>query len=137
MFRSVDLTPEPQTGVALERVSTFLDEEEIPEQFSALKRPAGPRPDQTLGIENGSFKWNELTEKAEEPAPKKRWRWSTSQFSTDSQATVDTVSSQSAVPFELTNISVIFPAGTMTVVTGPTACECVKDSGCSYSRLMY
>ncbi|KAG6867883.1 hypothetical protein C0995_004491, partial [Termitomyces sp. Mi166 len=69
------------TGVALNRIAVYLPEDEVDEQVSSLEKdalspsPSLPPPSNSsvvreeeiegLGIERGSFKWNEF-ERAEE-----------------------------------------------------------------------
>ncbi|KAG6840543.1 hypothetical protein C0991_005903 [Blastosporella zonata] len=69
-----------QTGVALKRIAVYLDEDEVSEQVSSLKKDASqppsapaaetaPQEQEGLGIENGSFKWNEVeVQKAKDDA---------------------------------------------------------------------
>ncbi|KAF7365100.1 putative multidrug resistance-associated ABC transporter [Mycena venus] len=106
-----------QARIAINRIAVFLGEAEVSEQTSSLKQdnsePMLPGfEDDRLGLENASFKWNEI-ENADEAE--------------DADATDDiTVSdvsrrSLSDHRFELKDISVLFPKGVLTVVTGPTA----------------
>ncbi|KAJ6452790.1 hypothetical protein C8R45DRAFT_1223373 [Mycena sanguinolenta] len=86
-----------QARVSLHRVGVYLDEAEVSEQVSTLKKdrfgPASTESeDDCLGFENASFKWNE-----------------------------DEQSDDTDHKFELKNLSIIFPEGKLTVVTGPTA----------------
>ena len=71
-----------QTGVSLNRIAVYLDEDEVPPQISSLKRSPGfwkEHPELTgenagsgLGITGGAvFKWNEVEEKKDEEAGKK------------------------------------------------------------------
>ncbi|KAF7352973.1 Multidrug resistance-associated ABC transporter [Mycena venus] len=91
-------------GVALSRISKFLDEEEVSEQVSALKS-IPTELDETatpgLAIQNGSFSWNELPTKVE-PNPSE-------------------VDADEETRFELRDISISFPEGKLTCVVGPTA----------------
>lgn len=93
-----------RTGVALNRIESFLEEEEVPDCVSSLKRaPSSPIPspeDKVLGIRNGSFQWNK---------PKQR-----------ANPIDDVVSSEAEEEsrFELRDISVMFPVGRLSVVTG-------------------
>ncbi|KAJ6559095.1 hypothetical protein DFH09DRAFT_1161859 [Mycena vulgaris] len=98
-----------QARIAADRIAVFLGEAEVSCQISSLKKDHGPQ-DSGLGLENASFKWNEV-EDAE-----------------DADAAANTVSddSRSGTPFqdrrfELKDVSVLFPEGVLTVVTGPTA----------------
>ena len=134
-----------QAGVAMDRISTYLDEEDVDEQVSTLKKgrmPPSDDDDKGLGILNGSFKWNEVEEKKDDKAKakakdaneRKFWSWSRrsrsqSQGPSDDAATaVDSQSTAGSVSngngdhrFELRDITVMFPEGQLTVVTGPTA----------------
>ncbi|KAH7104662.1 multidrug resistance-associated ABC transporter [Auriculariales sp. MPI-PUGE-AT-0066] len=118
-----------QTGVALERIATFLREDDVTEVASSLKRPSDYRnQDERLGIQHGNFKWNMLENAVKEEveaAPKRlRWPWASSKPST-AVADSDTLSEASALSsepvFELRDISIDFPTGKLTLVTGPTA----------------
>jgi ABC-type multidrug transport system fused ATPase/permease subunit len=114
--------------VALDRIATYLDEEEVSEQVSSLKRDEHrvrvrytASYEEGLGIKNGSFKWNEVEEtkdgSAEDPKGK-------STAPSHESATPDASSVQSDASthrFELKDINIMFPEGRLTVVTGPTA----------------
>ncbi|KAJ7197871.1 hypothetical protein C8J57DRAFT_1262609 [Mycena rebaudengoi] len=99
-----------QARVSLNRIALYLDEDEVSEQVSSLKKDlSGSAPFGTeearLGFENASFKWNEV----ENP-----------------RNTPDTIDSppgcgSEAGKFQLRDLSIIFPEGELTVVTGPTA----------------
>jgi len=105
-----------QTKVALDRIQGYIDEDEVDGQVSSLKEdPEGHRSKEGLGIIRGSFKWNEVEEKDGKTA-----RSSTS--NTESDATSTLVEAAPDRRFELRDISVIFPDGQLTVVTG-TMCS--------------
>jgi excinuclease UvrABC ATPase subunit len=77
-----------------------------------------------LGIENGSFKWNEVTE---EDADKKN-KHSEPELTSPSSSVAEVhhavggqTETQADHQFELKDISVRFPEGRLTVITGPTA----------------
>ncbi|KAG0701637.1 hypothetical protein DFH29DRAFT_925615 [Suillus ampliporus] len=117
-----------QTGVALKRIETYLGEDEVSEQVSSIKRARAPHvdgEDDTLSIENGFFKWNEVPEKPEENSKANGKNHSPSP--SDETATVVDSESGSirSLPedhkFELKDISVRFPEGELSVITGPTA----------------
>lgn len=123
-----------QTGVALKRIETYLGEDEVSEQVSSIKKARAPHDgeDDSLAIENGSFKWNEVPEKPEEnskangktKATSKNHSPAASSAETDTATAVDTESVHSSSEdhkFELKNISVRFPEGELSVITGPTA----------------
>lgn len=139
--------------VAVRRIETFLDEEEVTEQVSSLKKTSSPdpsqRPDQDsgewgLGIENGTFKWNEVPDNFADQNSKsnaKNKGKANGQNNGNTTSGVpsptgpsspgdETVASASVISvetdaienkFELKNISVRFPVGELTVITGPTA----------------
>lgn len=129
-----ELTPSFQTGIALNRISVYLDEDEVTEQVSSLKRDVS-RPisvesahDKGLGLENASFKWNEVEESigGKDKLPDNRPVSST--FSTAETTTLLEEPSEGAentLPadhhFELHDLSVRFPEGELSVITGPTA----------------
>lgn len=96
-----------QTLLAVERIGAFLDEDEVTEQVSSLKRDkvtayTSVADDEGLGIQNGSFKWNEV----ERP-----------QNGKDAAAEAQPEYRR----FTLEDISIVFPEGKLTCVTGPTA----------------
>jgi ABC-type multidrug transport system fused ATPase/permease subunit len=141
-----------QTGVALNRISTYLDEDEVSAQVSSLKGRATPG-EEGLGLERASFKWNEVEEKPDGKAKKPvtnsdsgggRGRFAADAFkhlfgrkknearprspssasegaSTSTTAVGTDVLAQEDHKFELRDLSVRFPEGALTVVTGPTA----------------
>lgn len=108
-----------QAKVAVNRISDFLAEGEVPDWVSSLKRPV----DQTAGPDKVGFKRATL-------------RWNAGEQTTESNGTAngnttaintsngngDTESSppSEAEVFELTDINVNFPVGKLSVVTGPT-----------------
>jgi len=122
-----------QTKVALDRIATYLDEDEVDEQVSSLKRShfgASAGDDDVmkgLGIENGTFKWNEVEEK-DDGAPKATNGVASTptdgvvrETNDDSERVSITTSEASEHRFELKDIDIVFPERQLTVVTGPTA----------------
>jgi len=127
-----------QTGVALKRIETYLGEEEVTEQVSSIKRARVPADslaaDEGLAIVGGSFKWNEVPEEETKGAGKGKQNGNTKDRGSNadvsrnqSDATVADTESLSAGSgiedrkFELKDISVQFPEGELTLITGPTA----------------
>lgn len=133
-----------QTKVAMDRIAMYLDEEEVDEQVSTLKKghvPPSEEGDAGLGIVNGTFKWNEVEQKKEDDkgkgkdTPKKANGTDSTNGAngaghdsppSDETATLaDSASAMAAGSsdhrFELRDITVLFPEGKLTVVTGPTA----------------
>ncbi|KAF8273971.1 multidrug resistance-associated ABC transporter [Lactarius quietus] len=122
-----------QTKVALDRIATYLDEDEVTEQVSSLKKSpfgtsgADDEAVKGLGIENGSFKWNEDGSGENERADNN----AKNAVSTADDAAQDAsdvtergsiaASDASEYRFELRDISITFPERQLTVVTGPTA----------------
>ena len=122
-----------QTGVALKRIAVYLDEEEVTDQVSSLKKdcsaPYLSGDDEGLGLECATFKWNEVVdvvERAKKSSQNKSPSSSTSSEITDEASTIVDSASESIGDrgdrvFELRDITVRFPEGELTVVTGPTA----------------
>ncbi|KAJ6491631.1 hypothetical protein C8R47DRAFT_1214434 [Mycena vitilis] len=114
-----------QTRVSLNRIAVYLEEAEVDEQVSSLKKersgPSSFDEDDRLGLEKASFKWNEVEEDLDAKADKNGKKAATAS-ETDSILTVETETGSVADhKFELKDISVIFPDGELTLVTGPTA----------------
>ncbi|KAF8150500.1 multidrug resistance-associated ABC transporter [Mycena galopus ATCC 62051] len=118
-----------QTRVSLNRIAVYLDEAEVSDQVSSLKKDrsspvSAEAEDDRLGFEGASFKWNEVEEvpDAKEDKDKNSKRVASE---TDSILTTETTESETATvadhKFELKDLSIIFPQGELTVVTGPTA----------------
>ncbi|KAJ7025345.1 multidrug resistance-associated ABC transporter [Mycena alexandri] len=107
-----------QARIAVDRIAVFLAEEEVSDQISSLKQDnskgvlAGSEDDR-LGLHHASFKWNEI-EAADDAVSE----------ADDSDATTLSEGSRRSSNdrrFELKDVSVLFPEGVLTVVTGPTA----------------
>lgn len=110
-----------------------MDEDEVDEQVSTLKRgklSASDKIVEGLGIEHGTFKWNEVEERKDKAlAPGKAATTNghgsehtgTASGEDDSITVVETASIAEERRFELTDINVMFPEGQLTVITGPTA----------------
>lgn len=114
-----------QTRVSLDRIATYLAEDEVTEQVSSLKKVvAGPHlagdDDEGLGLEHASFKWNEVEEVKEQEIVKGVSPTSSSSSSDETVTVVETEES-SDHHFELRDLTVLFPEGELSVVTGPTA----------------
>lgn len=116
-----------QTGVALKRIEVFLGEDEVTEQVSSIKKgklgPQAVAPEQEgLGLRNATLKWNQL-EESKDDAVHQKAATSDSILTTDSDALTVTGSIAEGADhkFELKDISITFPEGQLTVVTGPTA----------------
>ena len=117
-----------QLQVALNRIAVYLDEEEVTDQVSSLKKdyskPYSFGDDKGLGLERATFKWNEVAEvvkKGKKLGQNKSSSSSTISFVTDEASTVVDAESIGDRVFELRNMTIQFPEGKLTVVTGPTA----------------
>ena len=121
-----------QTKVALDRIATYLDEDEVDEQVSSLKqsRFGASADDDTakgLGIEKGTFKWNEVEQKDDVISETAKSIASTptddavrgADDETERGSLTGSVASDHR--FELRDINIMFPERQLTVVTGPTA----------------
>lgn len=99
--------------VALDRIATYLDEEEVDDQVSTLKgHSATPNDGEVgLGIVDGSFRWNASSVRGD-------------RATAIGVTTTDDTSSSTPTGhghFELTNINIRFPESKLTVISGPTA----------------
>ncbi|KAF8208888.1 hypothetical protein K438DRAFT_1813082 [Mycena galopus ATCC 62051] len=97
-----------QAGVALSRITKFLEEDEVSDEVSALKiKPIEEDESVTLGlaIENGSFKWNEVAK----------------EMAKDNKDEPSEIETPEETRFELRDILISFPEGKLTCVVGPTA----------------
>lgn len=128
-----------QTGVALKRIETYLEEEEVTEQVSSIKRARVPADslavDEGLAIEGGTFKWNEVpegvndAERGKKNGNTKKGKSNANHSQnpsdeTDTAVDAESLSGRSGLEdhkFELKDISVRFPEGELTLITGPTA----------------
>ena len=136
-----------KTGVALKRIEVFLGEDEVDEQVSIIKRSQTGRYVDSSGDEFGlykaSFKWNAVNEEknkdkvtddntmkgSKKQSGKNDNRKDTSPSagsSRDIEASLSmaetlSVASSSDHTFELRDISVVFPARKLSLITGATA----------------
>ncbi|KAJ3937406.1 MAG: hypothetical protein NXY57DRAFT_981367 [Lentinula lateritia] len=117
-----------QTKVALDRIAGFLNEEEVTEQVSSLKKDKFTLQqsrellnESALGLENATFKWNEV--ETAKPAKGKQDDTIDGVESVTLQTEGSEIDGQTEEDhqFRLEQISVIFPEDKLTVVTGPTA----------------
>lgn len=131
-----------QTMVSVSRIDTFLNEPEVDDQVSTLKKPASPPSGEgasepsPLGFTHASFKWNAVEEKKGEKdkdtkKDKKKAKDGKNgtieglpEISVDAGAGAEGEGGEAADEerqFELQDLDVVFPDGELTVVTGPTA----------------
>ena len=117
-----------QTQITLNRIAVYLDEEEVTDQVSSLKKdysePYLFGDDEGLGLVCATFKWNEVVEVVKTG---KQWgqnKSSTISLVTDEASSVvdaESIGDRGDRVFELRNMTIRFPEGELTVVTGPTA----------------
>ena len=120
-----------QTHVTLKRIAVYLDEEEVTDQVSSLKKdcsePYLSGDDEGLGLECATFKWNEVVdaaEKGKQLGQNKSSSSSTIPLVTDEASTIvdaESIGDRGDHVFELRNVTIRFPESKLTVVTGPTA----------------
>ncbi|KAF7340568.1 ABC bile acid [Mycena sanguinolenta] len=120
-----------QTRISLNRIAVYLEEDEVTAQVSSLKKETDALPllegadeEDGLGLENASFTWNRLAEEKKEQD--EEVRTSPTPSIDGSTAHGDDSGSESGHGpsrdrFELSDISVMFPEGKLSVITGPTA----------------
>ena len=123
-----------QTRVALDRIQGYIDDDEVDAQVSSLKEdPEGPSNKEGLGIIKGSFKWNEVEEKGDKGKGKV-----TASTTSDAESDAASTLSEPAPErmFELRDISVAFPDGQLTVITGAIyfLCPFFVTLNLAYSR---
>jgi len=134
-----------ETRVALDRIAVYLDEDEVSDQVSSLKKneSAPPSASESLDLEDGlgfddaSLRWNEVPQQKGDDTGsivngKTRDPSSTSTVVRDpslreaSSDEVGSISIDFTAPdedrrFELKDLNIRFPEGELTIVTGPTA----------------
>ena len=133
-----------ETRVALDRIAVYLDEDEVSDQVSSLKKneSAPPSASESLDLEDGlgfddaSLRWNEVPQQKGDDTGsivngKTRDPSSTSTVVRDpslreaSSDEVGSISIDFTAPdedrrFELKDLNIRFPEGELTIVTGPT-----------------
>ena len=116
-----------QTHVTLKRIGVYLDEEEVTDQVSSLKKdssePYLSGDDEGLGLEGATLKWNQVVEVVDKGNQKSPASPTTSLVADETSTVVDSesIGDNGDRVFELRNVTVRFPEGELTVVTGPTA----------------
>ncbi|KAJ7892528.1 multidrug resistance-associated ABC transporter [Mycena olivaceomarginata] len=117
-----------QTRISLNRIAVYLEEDEVSAQVSSLKKDNSiplldGAKDEGLGLENASLRWNQLPEEQEE-AGEAREHSPTASIDGSTARGYDSGSEGGGSEnnrFELRDISVLFPEGKLSVITGPTA----------------
>ncbi|KAJ7660132.1 hypothetical protein DFH06DRAFT_1472233 [Mycena polygramma] len=126
-----------QIRVSLNRIAVYLEEDEVTAQVSSLKTDTlipllDGAEDEGLGLEHATLRWNELAKedeasngngKGKSTSPSSSIGGSTAQgddSGSGSGSETDGGASENN-RFELRDISVRFPDGQLSVITGPTA----------------
>ncbi|ORX41111.1 hypothetical protein BD324DRAFT_613230 [Kockovaella imperatae] len=107
-----------QAHVSVKRIQEFLEEDEVPEWVSSLKRsPYARSTDATkIGFVNATLKWNSGTQKQEAASKDKSKKKGQSPLPSQEESTAN---GDNEV-FHLSNLNVNFPIGKLTCITGPT-----------------
>lgn len=123
----------------MKRISVYLEEDEVDAQVSSLKRDASAEPnlrgedDAGLGLEHADLVWNEIPSDADSEAANgatevaeesEHGRGGGTEGDLEAAHANDGEQLQSPTEqprFELKDVTVRFPEGKLTVVTGPTA----------------
>jgi hypothetical protein len=124
-----------QTRISLNRIAVYLEEDEVSAQVSSLKKDNSiplldGAEDEGLGLENASLRWNQLPEEQEEAGEAREYS-PTASIDGSTARGYDSGSEGGGSEnnrFELRDISVLFPEGKLSVITGPTA-RCVAVLG--------
>ena len=118
--------------VSLERIEAFLHEEEVSEEVSSLKATpvgsGGSDDGKNLSIERGYFQWesnlNNKPEERQEQNGKLNAQMPSSaegiEATTGDNSGESVIQLQGTNHFQLRNITVCFPKGKLSVITGPT-----------------
>ncbi|KAH8827185.1 multidrug resistance-associated ABC transporter [Flagelloscypha sp. PMI_526] len=122
--------------VSLQRIATYLDEDEVSPQVSSLLSQTEERDElseeeatthtQGLGLDHATLKWNEVKEDTVQPTPStKKWFTVPRIFKRQPPELLldpsNTTQEDLDHKFELKDITVSFPEGKLTMIVGPTA----------------
>jgi len=115
--------------VSLDRISVYLKEDEVSGQISSLKKEVdlSSNGESTgLGLKNATLKWNIVEQNEESKDVKGKSADSLNgnggSSVTDDSSTIASGDAEGADHhFELRDISVTFPEGELSLITGPTA----------------
>ncbi|QRW10315.1 ABC transporter [Ceratobasidium sp. AG-Ba] len=121
-----------RTLVSIDRIDKYLNEDDVPDFVSSLKRDISPPHvgiDSRLGCANGRFRWptsSAQLQPKKPAAPKKKSLWGRFLVLLRLRKPMPEVTIQEPQledeerPFELSDVSVLFPEGVLSVVFGPT-----------------
>ncbi|WVQ70586.1 hypothetical protein IAR50_000105 [Cryptococcus sp. DSM 104548] len=108
-----------QSLVSVKRIEDFLDEDEVPDWVSSLKRSGDARETEAtrIGFENATFRWNSGKQsESPESKPLPAAECLDQSVLTDQSTIVEDSF------FTLSDLNINFPLGKLSVVTGPTGC---------------
>ncbi|KAF8872717.1 hypothetical protein CPB85DRAFT_1378897 [Mucidula mucida] len=116
-------------GIIAKRIEVYLGEEEVTDQVSSFKKDASPRilldsDEEGLSLRNATLKWNEVEEKTEDAGQHAKVHTTTadSQHGSGDELTMGLPENNlTGHKFELKDITMMFPEGELSVITGPTA----------------
>ncbi|KAH8823481.1 multidrug resistance-associated ABC transporter [Flagelloscypha sp. PMI_526] len=122
--------------ISLQRIATYLDEEEVSSQVSSLLSQTEERREESegfdghnLSLDHATLKWNEVNDNnISATATKRKW-FTLARMFMSQQPALPSTNSPNATPtedtnhkFELKDITVTFPEGKLSLIVGPTAC---------------
>jgi len=118
--------------VSVDRIDVYLKEDEVSGQVSSLKKEvnlSSGGESTGLGLNNATLKWNMVEQGPESKDVQRKGATDSSNgdegssgtFADDSSTVVSLDAEVSDHHFELRDISVTFPEGKLSLITGPTA----------------
>ncbi|KAH8798081.1 hypothetical protein DL96DRAFT_1539779 [Flagelloscypha sp. PMI_526] len=116
------------TWLSLQRIATYLDEDEVQSFDIDAADEEVLEVGDSLGFEHASFKWNVIQEKTP-AAPAKKWlslpkifhRQPSGTSPVTKTPTPDLEEGAEDRRFQLTDLTVAFPEGKLSIIVGPTA----------------
>jgi ABC-type multidrug transport system fused ATPase/permease subunit len=114
--------------VSLERIAVYLQEDEVTSQVSSLKKEVDLSSNgegKGFGLKNATMKWNIVEQ--EEQTKDVKGKGKSVDANSEREASPSSDTSSTVAPsdadhhFELKDISVMFPEGQLSLITGPTA----------------
>jgi hypothetical protein len=105
-----------QAYVSLQRIASFLEEDEVPDWVSSLKRPppttSGKTETSRIGFRNASFKFNTGVSASQETAKDAK-------NAVIGNGPDETPVEEGSLPFELVDLDFEVPTNKFTVISGP------------------
>ncbi|KAJ7187807.1 hypothetical protein C8R46DRAFT_876839 [Mycena filopes] len=112
-----------QARVALNRIAVYLAEDEVTAQGKDFSEPTATTApaSEGLGLDHASFRWNKVEEQTTESGEARDISPTSTSSVADSETIVEAENAVEDHRFELKDVSVLFPEGKLSVITGPTA----------------